>query len=58
VRAERRVKYIQQILEQIGLGKDRIVMYNMSSAMGAGFAEAAAEMTGRIRALGPNPLCV
>jgi F420-non-reducing hydrogenase iron-sulfur subunit len=52
------VKYIQQMLGQIGLGKDRVVMYNVSSAMGAGFAEAAAEMTERIKALGPNPLCV
>jgi F420-non-reducing hydrogenase iron-sulfur subunit len=50
------VEYIQQLLEQIGLGKERILMYNMSSAMGAGFAEAAAEVTEHIKALGPNPL--
>ena len=36
--------------------RERITMYNMSSAMGAQFAEAAAEMTERIRRLGPNPL--
>jgi F420-non-reducing hydrogenase iron-sulfur subunit len=50
------VKYIQQMLEQVGLGKDRVVMYNMSSAMAAAFAEAAAEFTGHIKALGPNPV--
>jgi F420-non-reducing hydrogenase iron-sulfur subunit len=43
-------------LEKIGLGGERIFMYNMSSAMGAGFAEAATEMTERVKALGPNPL--
>ncbi len=31
-------------------------MYNMSSAMGAQFAEATTQMTERIRRLGPNPL--
>ncbi len=31
-------------------------MFNMSSAMGAQFAEATREMTERMRSLGPNPL--
>ena len=31
-------------------------MVNLSSAMGAQFAEKAQEMTEKIRALGPNPL--
>jgi coenzyme F420-reducing hydrogenase delta subunit len=31
-------------------------MVNLSSAMGAGFAEMAAEMDAKIRELGPNPL--
>lgn len=31
-------------------------MFNMSSAMGAQFAEATSQMTERIRSLGPNPL--
>jgi coenzyme F420-reducing hydrogenase delta subunit len=30
-------------------------MYNMSAAEGQRFAEAAREMTKKIRALGPNP---
>jgi hypothetical protein len=35
---------------------ERIAMFNMSSAMGAQFAEATREMTDRMRSLGPNPL--
>jgi coenzyme F420-reducing hydrogenase delta subunit len=35
---------------------DRIAMVNLSSAMGAQFAQVATEMTERIRKLGPNPL--
>jgi len=31
-------------------------MYNLSSAMAQRFAQAATEMTERIRAMGPNPL--
>jgi coenzyme F420-reducing hydrogenase delta subunit len=31
-------------------------MYNISSAMGGGFAEAATEMTERVKELGPSPL--
>ncbi len=44
------------ILDQIGLGGERVQMYNLSSAMGARFAEIAAEMTKNIKELGPSPL--
>jgi coenzyme F420-reducing hydrogenase delta subunit len=54
--AKRRVKYIQKVLDAIGIRSERIVMFNMSSAMGAQFAEATREMTERIRGLGPNPV--
>jgi F420-non-reducing hydrogenase iron-sulfur subunit len=43
-------------LEQIGLGGERVQMFNLSSAMGARFAEIAAEMTQNVKALGPSPL--
>lgn len=43
-------------MEQIGLGRERVEMYFLSSAEGARFAQIATEMTERIRALGPNPL--
>jgi F420-non-reducing hydrogenase iron-sulfur subunit len=50
------VEYVRQILEQIGLGGQRIQMINLSSAMGGQFAFSAAEMTAEIKRLGPNPL--
>lgn len=54
--AKRRVRWLQGLLKEIGLDEERLQMYNMSSAMGGEFAEAAAEMTERIKGLGPNPL--
>jgi len=50
------VKYLKQLLDQIGLGGARIEMFNMSSAMGAAFAEAVTQMIERVRKLGPNPV--
>lgn len=54
--AERRVKYVKGLLDEIGLGGERLDMYFLSSAEGARWAEIAAEMTKRILKLGPNPL--
>ncbi len=54
--AKRRVKYAKKLLDQLGLDGQRIEMYNMSSAMGKAFADAATEMTERVKVLGPNPL--
>jgi len=56
VRAERRVEYAKGLLEEIGLGGDRLEMHFISSAMGREFAQLATEMTDRIRELGPSPL--
>ena len=56
MRAEKRVNYVKELLDQIGLGGERLEMYFLSSAEGARFAEIATEMTERIRELGPNPL--
>jgi F420-non-reducing hydrogenase iron-sulfur subunit len=56
--AKRRVKYIAGLLEQIGLGGERVLMYNLSSAMGARFAEIATEVTEKVRTIGPSPLRV
>lgn len=44
------------LLEQIGLGGERIQMVNLSSAMAIQFAEHVEEMTKRVQELGPNPL--
>lgn len=56
IRAKKRVNAVKQLLDEIGIGGDRLEMYNLSSAQGGRFAEIANEMTARIRELGPNPL--
>jgi F420-non-reducing hydrogenase iron-sulfur subunit len=50
------VKYVADLLDQIGLGRERVAMVNLSSAMGAQFAEIVKELVQRVRELGPNPL--
>ncbi len=47
---------MRDLLNQIGLGAERVQMVNLSAAMGARFAEIATEMDAHIRKLGPNPL--
>ena len=54
--ARKRVDYVKTLLPEVGLEPERVEMYNMSSAMGARFAEVATEFTERIKQLGPNPL--
>jgi len=56
--ARRRVTYIKELLNRIGLEPERIEMYNLSAAMGRQFAEAATQMTQQITNLGLNPLRV
>ncbi len=55
LRARKRVQYVKELLEEVGLGAGRLEMYNMSSAQGQRFAEIAREMTEKIRGLGPSP---
>jgi F420-non-reducing hydrogenase iron-sulfur subunit len=56
IRARKRVNAVKKLLDEIGVGGERLEMYNLSSAQGARFAEIANEMTARIKELGPNPL--
>ena len=50
------MKYVQALLDQIGIGGQRIEMFHMSSAMGGAFADAVTKMTERVKELGPNPV--
>ena len=54
--ARKRINYVKTLLEELGIEPERVEMYNMSSAMGAKFAEVATEFTKRIKELGPNPV--
>jgi coenzyme F420-reducing hydrogenase delta subunit len=56
LRAKKRVAWAKRILEDAGIGGERLEMYNMSAAMGPRFAEVAREMTEKIRKLGPSPI--
>jgi coenzyme F420-reducing hydrogenase delta subunit len=54
--ARKRVDHVKDLLAELGIEPERVEMYNMSSAMGAKFAEVATEFTERIKQLGPSPV--
>ena len=56
VRATKRLTYARQLLEEIGLQGERLGIFYMSGSQAHAFANAATEMTERIRRLGPSPL--
>jgi len=56
LRARKRVEQAREILNAIGIGGERVQMYNLSSGEGTRFAEYAVEMTEKIKEMGPNPL--
>ena len=51
-----RIQRAKKILDEVGLGSERLEMFFMSGSQGYSFAIAAQTMTERIRVLGPNPL--
>ncbi len=58
LRARRRVERLQRLMEQIGLERERLDMFNLSSADGPRFAEVVREMHERLQRLGPSPIRV
>jgi F420-non-reducing hydrogenase iron-sulfur subunit len=51
-----RLKRAKKILDDIGIGGERLDMFFMSGSQAQAYAQAAQTMTDRIRKLGPNPL--
>jgi F420-non-reducing hydrogenase iron-sulfur subunit len=51
-----RVEYTKKLLDEVGLGGERLEMCFVSGGMGMTFANAVREMTERVRGLGPSPL--
>jgi F420-non-reducing hydrogenase iron-sulfur subunit len=51
-----RLKRAKKILDEIGIGGERLDIFFMSGSQALAFANAAKTMTERIRELGPNPL--
>jgi len=56
IRAKNRVAQAKKILDTIGIGGERVQMFNLSSAEGPKFAQYAVEMTDKIKELGANPI--
>jgi coenzyme F420-reducing hydrogenase delta subunit len=56
IRAARRVASVKHLLDEIGIGGERLEMVKMSAGMGDRFADVAEQMTKKIRELGPNPI--
>lgn len=54
--ARTRVETVRSILAAIGMEPDRVVMFNLSSAMGPRFADITREMTRNVKALGQSPV--
>jgi len=55
-RGKARVEHTQALLDDIGLGRERLEMHFVSGGMGQTFATVVQQMTEKIRALGPSPL--
>jgi coenzyme F420-reducing hydrogenase delta subunit len=58
LRARKRVEQARALLEKIGIGGERVQMYNLSSSEAPRFVQIASEMTQKIMSLGPNPIKV
>jgi coenzyme F420-reducing hydrogenase delta subunit len=56
LRARKRVEQARQVLDTIGIGGQRVEMFNLSSSEAPLFVKYAREMTERILQLGPNPV--
>jgi len=56
LRARERVEHVKTLLEEVGLEKERVGMYNLSSGEAPTFVTYAREMTECVKALGPNRL--
>jgi len=55
-KARRRVAVLKTILENTGLGKDRVLLRWISASEGQRFAETVKEFVEKLKKLGPNPL--
>ena len=56
VRATKRLSFARELMEEIGLEGERLGIFYMSGSQAHAFANAATQMTERVRRLGPSPL--
>ncbi|MFQ6135635.1 MAG: hydrogenase iron-sulfur subunit [Candidatus Hydrothermarchaeales archaeon] len=55
-KAERRVKLIKEVLEDLGIEKERLLLTWISASEGEDFANTVRELTDTVKKLGPSPL--
>jgi coenzyme F420-reducing hydrogenase delta subunit len=56
LRAKRRIEALRGLLDEIGLGRERLRMVNLSAAMAPAFVQQVKEMVETVARLGPSPL--
>jgi F420-non-reducing hydrogenase iron-sulfur subunit len=56
LRARRRTDYLRDMLDKIGVGRERLRMVNLSAAEAPTFVKRVCEMVETIQGLGPSPL--
>jgi len=56
--ARKRIAQAAKILDQVGVGGERVKMFNLSSGEGPLFAQYSIEMDEKIKELGPSPIRV
>jgi F420-non-reducing hydrogenase iron-sulfur subunit len=58
LRARARVGRVASVLDKIGIGGERVAMFNLSAGEGNKFARFSTEMVQKVRSLGPSPINV
>jgi F420-non-reducing hydrogenase iron-sulfur subunit len=56
LRARRRTDQLRDMLDEIGVGRERLRMVNLSAAMAPTFVQRVSEIVQTVQTLGPNPL--
>lgn len=56
VRARNRIDRLRALLDELGLGSERLRMVNLSDAMASEFVQSVNAMDAVVRNIGPNPL--
>ena len=56
LRAKKRSEYLRDMLDQIGVGRERLRMVNLSATMAPTFVKRVREIVQTVESLDPNPL--
>ena len=58
IRTKRRVNFTRKILDEIGIGGNRVHMYNINPSDSEAFSKVTSEIREKVEKLGPSPLKV